>query len=59
MEQHIGKSVIGEVSTAIENAYQTLMYELGLVKTGGAKIAPPSDCRKRTHRKVNIKNNAH
>ena len=32
-----GKSVIGEVSTAIENAYQTLMYELGLVKTGGAK----------------------
>src|SRR5574344_3044137 len=31
------KSVIGEVSTAIENAYQTLLYELGLVKTGGAK----------------------
>lgn len=32
-----GRSVINEVSTAIENAYQTLMYELGLVKTGGAK----------------------
>lgn len=32
-----GKSVISEVSTAIENAYQTLLYELGLVKTGGAK----------------------
>ena len=32
-----GRSVISEVSTAIENAYQTLMYELGLVKTGGAK----------------------
>ena len=31
------KSVIGEVSTAIENAYQTLLYELGLVRTGGAK----------------------
>ena len=32
-----GRSVIAEVSTAIENAYQTLLYELGLVKTGGAK----------------------
>lgn len=32
-----GRSVTHEVSTAIENAYQTLMYELGLVKTGGAK----------------------
>ena len=30
-----GRSVINEVSTAIENAYQTLLYELGLVKTGG------------------------
>ena len=27
-----GRSVISEVSTAIENAYQTLLYELGLVK---------------------------
>jgi len=33
----ISRSVINEVSTAIENAYQTLLYELGLVKTGGAK----------------------
>lgn len=33
----ISRSVISEVSTAIENAYQTLLYELGLVKTGGAK----------------------
>jgi len=32
-----GRSITHEVSTAIENAYQTLMYELGLVKTGGAK----------------------
>lgn len=32
-----GRSVINEVSTAIENAYQTLLYELGLVQTGGAK----------------------
>ena len=32
-----GRSVISEVSTAIENAYQTLLYELGLVKAGGAK----------------------
>ena len=31
------RSITHEVSTAIENAYQTLMYELGLVKTGGAK----------------------
>jgi len=31
------RSVTSEVSTAIENAYQTLLYELGLVKTGGAK----------------------
>lgn len=32
-----GRSLTHEVSNAIENAYQTLMYELGLVKTGGAK----------------------
>ena len=32
-----GRSIISEVSSAIENAYQTLLYELGLVKTGGAK----------------------
>ena len=32
-----GRSITHDVSTAIENAYQTLMYELGLVKTGGAK----------------------
>ena len=32
-----GRSVISEVSTAIENAYQTLLYELGLVRTGRAK----------------------
>jgi len=32
-----GRSVTSELSTAIENAYQTLLYELGLVKTGGAK----------------------
>ena len=32
-----GRSVVSEVSSAIENAYQTLLYELGLVKTGGAK----------------------
>ena len=32
-----GRSVISEVSTAIENAYQTLLYELGLVRKGGAK----------------------
>ena len=31
------KSVISEVSAAVENAYQTLLYELNLVKTGGAK----------------------
>ena len=31
------RSIISEVSSAIENAYQTLLYELGLVKTGGAK----------------------
>lgn len=32
-----GKSVIDEVSKTIENTYQTLIYELGLVKTGGNK----------------------
>jgi HK97 family phage portal protein len=32
-----GRSVTSEVSKAIENAYETLLYELGLVKTGGAK----------------------
>ena len=31
------RSIISEVSSAIENAYQTLLYELGLVRTGGAK----------------------
>src|SRR5574344_1546833 len=32
-----GRSVTSEVSNAIQNAYETLLYELGLVKTGGAK----------------------
>ena len=32
-----GKSLIEEVSKAIETAYTTLIYELGLVKSGGNK----------------------
>lgn len=32
-----GKGVITEVSKALETAYQTLLYQLGLVKTGGNK----------------------
>ena len=32
-----GKSLIKEVSKAIETAYTTLIYELGLVKSGGNK----------------------
>lgn len=32
-----GKSVIDEVSKAIETAYTTLIYQLGLVKSGGNK----------------------
>lgn len=32
-----GRGVIAEVSKALETAYETLMYQLGLVKTGGNK----------------------
>ena len=32
-----GVSVVTEVSKALETAYQTLLYQLGLVKTGGNK----------------------
>lgn len=32
-----GESVIAEVSKAIETAYQTLLYQLGMVKSGGNK----------------------
>lgn len=32
-----GKPVIAEVSKALETAYQTLLYQLGMVKSGGNK----------------------
>lgn len=32
-----GQSIIKELSTALENAYQTQLYSLGLVKSGGNK----------------------
>lgn len=32
-----GKGVVNEVSKALETAYNTLLYQLGLVKTGGNK----------------------
>ena len=32
-----GVSIISELSTALETAYQTQLYQLGLVKTGGNK----------------------
>lgn len=32
-----GRGVVDEVSTALETAYETLKYQLGLVKTGGNK----------------------
>lgn len=32
-----GKGVVTELSKALETAYQTLLYQLGLVKTGGNK----------------------
>ena len=32
-----GESVIAEVSKALETAYQTLLYQLGMVKSGGNK----------------------
>ena len=32
-----GRGVVEEVSKALETAYQTLIYQLGLVKTGGSK----------------------
>lgn len=32
-----GRGVIAEVSTALETAYETMKYQLGLVKTGGSK----------------------
>lgn len=33
----VGKGVVEEVSKALDTAYQTLLYQLGLVKTGGNK----------------------
>lgn len=33
----VGEGVISEVSQALETAYQTLVYQLGLVKSGGNK----------------------
>lgn len=33
----VGKSLIGEISRALETAYQTLLYQLNMVKSGGNK----------------------
>ena len=49
-----GRSVISEVSSAIENAYQTLLYELGLVKTGGAKKGFITSQRKLGEKEINL-----
>ena len=48
------RSVISEVSSAIENAYQTLLYELGLVKTGGAKKGFITSQRKLGEKEINL-----
>ena len=49
-----GRSVISEVSSAIENAYQTLLYELGLVKTGGAKKGFITSQRRLGEKEINL-----
>lgn len=49
-----GRSVISEVSSAIENAYQTLLYEIGLVKTGGAKKGFITSQRKLGEKEISL-----
>lgn len=53
-----GRSVISEVSAAIENAYQTLLYELGLVKTGGAKKGFITSQRRLGEKEIQLLKNA-
>jgi len=48
-----GTSVISEVSKAIETAYTTILYELGLVKKGGAKKGFLSASKKLGHTEIN------
>ena len=49
----IGKSVIGEVGTALETAYNTLLYQLNMVKSGGNKKGFLKSQRKLTQEEIN------
>lgn len=53
-----GKGVIDEISKAIETAYSTLMYQLGLVKSGGNKKGFLKSERKLGQEEINILKNA-
>ena len=49
----IGRSVIGEVGTALETAYNTLLYQLNMVKSGGNKKGFLKSQRKLTQEEIN------
>lgn len=53
-----GKSVIDEVSKAIETAYTTLIYQLGLVKSGGNKKGFLQSENRLTQEDINALKNA-
>jgi len=48
-----GRSIVNEVSSVIENAYQTLLYELNLIKTGGAKKGFITSTKRLGEREIN------
>lgn len=49
-----GKGVIDEISKALETAYSTLLYQLGLVKSGGNKKGFLKSERKLGQEEINI-----
>ena len=53
-----GISVINEVSKALETAYNSLMYQLGLVKSGGNKKGFIKSQRKLAQDEINVLKNA-
>lgn len=49
-----GVGVVAELSTALETAYQTLVYQLGLVKSGGNKKGFLKSVRKLGQDEINV-----
>lgn len=53
-----GRGLIEEVTTALETAFQTLLYQLGLVKAGGSKKGFLKSQRKLGQEEINVLKNA-